>query len=208
MSNILYISSSVRGAQSQSKQLGDFFLTQLKKQDLDAKVKHRDVGTSPPRHPTHDYTVANYTTPNDRTVAMQNTLAESDSLVDEVLEADKLIYAVPMYNFSVPSTFKAYIDNIVRVNRTFEVVEGGGFAGVLGAKKAIFITARGAMYGENSPIKDLDLQTPYLKTVFGFMGLTDITFAHADGLDFGSDEYHQQSLESARAELIKIARHW
>jgi FMN-dependent NADH-azoreductase len=208
MAHHLFITASVRNEGSQSTHMGQYFCDALKAADPTATFTHRNVGITPPPHPTHDYTVANYTPPDERTTEMKIALKISDELIDELLVADKLVVAVPMYNFSVPSTFKAYIDNIVRVGRTFQPTEGGGFQGALGGKKAIFITARGAMYGDESPIKAFDLQTPWLTTVFGFMGLTETTFVNADGLDFGGAAYRQESLDSAKARLMELSTTW
>ena len=208
MAHHLYVTASVRTEGSKSSELGQVFRDALGAKDPQATFSARDVGITPPPHPTHTYTVANYTPPEGRTPEMVETLKTSDLLIDEMLAADKLIIAVPMYNFSVPSTFKAYIDNLVRVGRTFFPSESGGFTGALGEKKAIFITARGAMYGEGSPIREFDMQTPWLQTVYGFMGLTDMTFVHADGLDFGGPDYREQSLSAAKAQLTEIAQTW
>nr|WP_319247633.1 NAD(P)H-dependent oxidoreductase [uncultured Celeribacter sp.] len=208
MAHHLFITASVRNDDSHSTRMGRGFCEAVKAAHPVATFTHRDVGITPPPHPTHAYTVANYTPPEERSTKMKATLQTSDQLIDELLQADTLIVAVPMYNFSVPSTFKAYIDNIVRVGRTFLPSENGGFRGVLGDKKAIFITARGAMYGEGSPIRDFDMQTPWLKTVFGFMGLEDMTFVNADGLDFGEASYRQKSLTTAEKHLSELAKTW
>lgn len=208
MAHHLHVTSSVRTEDSQSGKLGRYFCKTLQAVDPDATISIRDVGLAPPPHPTHAYTVANYTPPDQRTDKMMEVLRGSDELIDELLAADTLVFAVPMYNFSVPSTFKAYIDNVVRVGRTFFPTDGGGFSGALSEKKALFITTRGAMYGPESPIRDFDIQTPWLKTVFGFMGLTDTTFVNADGLDFGGDEYRETSLAAAKEDLTKLASTW
>lgn len=208
MTHHLFITSSVRDDSSHSTRMGRGFCDAVKALHPEATFTHRDVGITPPPHPTHAYTVANYTPPEERTKEMTAALQTSDQLIDELLKADKLVIAVPMYNFSVPSTFKAYIDNIVRVGRTFLPSEDGGFHGVLGDKKAIFITARGAMYGEGSPIQAFDMQTPWLKTVFGFMGIQDMTFVNADGLDFGEAAYRQKSLATAEKHLSELAHTW
>lgn len=113
-----------------------------------------------------------------------------------------------MYNFSIPSTFKAYIDNIVRVGRTFEVKQDGSFSGLLAQTKVLFITSRGAVYNMDSPIRAFDQQEPYLRTVFGFMGITAPQFVHADGLDFAEQSYRDESLKRARRKLAALAASW
>lgn len=203
-------SSTQASAQRDQNQrfLVSFFCDSVRTANPAATFTHRDVGVNPPPHPTHAYTVANYTSPEDRSETMKHTLKTSDMLIDEMLSADTLIVAVPMYNFSVPSTFKAYIDNLVRIGRTFWRTEDGAFGGALSEKKAIFITTRGAIYGEGSPIRDFDMQIPWQKTVYGFMGLKDMTFVHADGRDFGETEYRTTSLAKAQNRLTEVARTW
>ncbi len=208
MSYHLYITASVRTSGSKSDELGQYFCDQIRSRNPATKFITRNLGTNPPPHPTHAYTKANYTPPEERTEEMQDVLKTSDELIDEMHAAQTLIVAVPMYNFSVPSTFKAYIDNIVRIGRTFFPAEAGGFTGSFGDKKAVFITARGAMYGEGSPIASLDLQIPWLKTVYGFMGLKELSFVNADGLDFGSLEHRTESMENARRRLKTLAETW
>ena len=129
-------------------------------------------------------------------------------LIDELIYSSHFVFAVPMYNFSIPSTFKAYIDNLVRVGRTFAANENGSFEGLLKGKKVLVITARGAMYGEGSPIAAFDHQEPYLRTVFGFMGVENITFVHADGMDFAANEYRSESLQTASDQLKELATKW
>ncbi|MFS8184689.1 FMN-dependent NADH-azoreductase [Pseudovibrio denitrificans] len=208
MPQLLYVSSSVRPDTSQSNKLGQIFCQYISELTPETTVVTRDVGINPPSHPDAAYTVANYTPPDERTPAMQSALAQSDMLIDELLSSDQLVFSVPMYNFSVPSTFKAYIDNLVRVGRTFIAAENGVFQGLLTGKKALFITARGAAYGEASPLKAFDHQEGYLRTVSGFMGLTDVQFVHADGLDFADKTYRDASLANAKKNLSEIATAW
>lgn len=208
MPSLLYVSSSVRPETSRSNQLGQHFCNIIMEKSPTTNIVQRDVGTNPPQHPDVAYTLANYTPPEERSENMNKTLAHSDVLIDELFTADQMIFSVPMYNFSIPSTFKAYIDNLVRVGRTFTVNERGAFQGLLVGKKAVFITARGAIYGDGSPLHAYDHQEGYLRTVFGFMGLTDVQFVHADGLDFAEKEYREASLVKAKEALEALALTW
>ncbi len=113
-------------------------------------------------------------------------IAVSDTLVDEFLSADRYIFGVPMHNFNVPSTFKAYIDQIVRPGRTFGVGPSG-YEGLATGRKGLFITASGGAYAPGSATAALNFQEPYLRTIFGFMGLTDLQFITADNLNRGDD---------------------
>jgi len=139
-------------------------------------------------------------------VAIAAAIKTSDELIDEFLAADHYVFGVPMFNFSIPSTLKAYIDQILRVNRTF-VVNNGGYEGLAKNKKMLIITARGGTYQPGTPSAEYDFQEPYLRTAFGFIGITDITFIHADNLAAG-DEARQQSLTAARAAIEKMLATW
>jgi FMN-dependent NADH-azoreductase len=116
----------------------------------------------------------------------------SNELIDELLAAELYVFGIPMYNYSIPANFKAYIDQSVRVRRTF-VVSPNGYEGLLKGKKILVITTRGGSYSAGS----LDFQEPYLRAVFELIGITDMTFIHAENLSGGA-EARQQSLAAAR----------
>jgi len=208
MSSILLVNSSVREKGSQTRMLAEHFVKHCTSKNASTKLVTRDVGINPPPHPTEKYTVANYTPPDKRTPDMDKVLEASNGLIDELTQANQVVFAVPMYNFNVPSTFKAYIDNLVRVGKTFTATDSGEFVGMLNNKKVLVITARGAVYGDNSPINDFDHQEPYLRTVLGFMGMNEVSFVHADGMDFADKQYRDASLSRAKATLEGIAESW
>jgi len=116
------------------------------------------------------------------------------------------VFSVPMYNFSIPSNFKAYIDQVVRVGRTF-TVEAGEFKGLASGRKVLFITSRGVEYGAGSPYEGWDCQEPALRYAFQFMGVTDIQFIHASGLDMG-DEARKKGLDSAQSKIQALVDSW
>jgi FMN-dependent NADH-azoreductase len=122
--------------------------------------------------------------------------------VDELLAADCYVFGIPMYNFSVPANFKAYLDQIVRPGRTFSIGETG-FTGLVHNKKVTIVTTRGGSYLEGSPTQSYDLQTPYLRLILGFMGITDIEFIHAERLESG-DEARSLAIANAKS-AIKAA---
>ena len=111
-----------------------------------------------------------------------------------------------MYNFSIPSGFKAYIDYIVRVGRTFAIIDGQ-FKGLVEGKKILFITARGDEYGTGSRHEGWDVQEPALRFAFQFIGVTDIQFIHANGLDLGN-EARQRGLSDARTKIQELVVNW
>jgi FMN-dependent NADH-azoreductase len=130
----------------------------------------------------------------------------SDELVDEFLAADQCVFSVPMYNFSIPSSFKAYIDYVVRVGRTF-TEEDGQFKGLANARKVLFITSRGVDFGAGSPYEEWDSQEPALRHPFQLMGVTDIQFVHANGLDMG-DEARKRGLDEAQSKIQELVGGW
>ncbi len=108
-----------------------------------------------------------------------------------------------MYNFSIPANFKAYIDQVVRVNRTF-LADETGYKGLVLNKKMIIITTRGGLYAEGTPTYAYDFQTPYLRLIFGFIGITEIEFIHAEGLNM-NDELRSRSIANARSQIASLA---
>ena len=113
------------------------------------------------------------------TPAQRNYLSASDHLIEELQAADTIVIGAPMYNFAIPSLLKAWIDQIVRIGKTFGYGPNGR-QGLLANKKVIVITARGGAYEKGTPAEKFDFQEPYLRHIFGFIGLTDVTFIHAE----------------------------
>ena len=133
-------------------------------------------------------------------------ISVSDELVEEFLGCDRFIFGVPMYNFNIPSTFKAYIDQIVRAGKTF-AVGPNGYEGLVKDKKALFVTSSGGSYGPGSPAAAMNFQEPYLRTVFGFIGLTDVRFVTADSMNQGEDAA-KLSRQKAENALKDLAASW
>lgn len=206
MTSILHIDSSPRGERSRSRQLANVFMKVWKTHYPKAEMTYRDLRQTPIPYITEDWIEADFTPPDALTPEMKERLRFSDELVDEFLGAERCVFSVPMYNFSVPSNFKAYIDQIVRVGRTFTFENGQG-KGLVEGKKVIFITSRGIEYVPGSPYEGCDSQEPSLRNIFQFMGIADIQFVHASGLDMG-DEAEQRSMHEAQAKLQKLAMHW
>jgi FMN-dependent NADH-azoreductase len=207
MAAILHIDSSPRGDRSHSRQLAQQFITAWQPFHPEDTMLYRDLRQSPIPHITEEWIAADFTPPEARTAEMKDVIALSQELVDEFLSAARCVFSVPMYNFSVPSNFKAYIDQIVRVGRTFTVVRDGEWKGLVEGKKVLFITTRGGDYSANSPIAEWDCQEPFLRTAFKFIGVTDIQFIHANGLDAG-EEAKQRGLSTAQAEIQKLVTQW
>jgi FMN-dependent NADH-azoreductase len=130
----------------------------------------------------------------------------SDSLVEEFLSADRYVLGVPMFNFNVPSTFKAYLDQIVRAGKTFGLGPKG-YEGLVTGRKGLVITSSGGGYLPGSAGAALNFQEPYLRTILGFIGLTDLQFVTADNLNQGADAA-RQSRERAETALRELAATW
>ena len=206
--HLLRIDSSVRVENSKTRTLTDFFLQELGKYTPFSLVR-RDVGLNPPPPPNDEFVKANYTPPTNRTEQMNETLKTSDELINELLNADKIVMASPMYNFSIPASLKAYIDNIVRVGRTFTLGEDGAMNGLLGEKKILIITSRGAMsYKEDGVLAAFDFQEGYLNALCRFLGITAIQFVHTEAQDFGKEELKDTNFEQAKKELRELAKVW
>ena len=134
-----------------------------------------------------------------RTDIEQASLERSNLLTDELLAADVLVLAAPMYNFTIPSTLKAWLDHVLRAGVTFKYTATGP-QGVLSGKRAYVLTARGGIYAGSSS----DHQEPYLRQVMAFIGIHDVTFIHAEGMNLGGD-FQAKGLDQANAKLAKVA---
>jgi FMN-dependent NADH-azoreductase len=206
MASILHVDSSPRGDRSKSRQLAKEFMAAWQDRHPDDVTTYRDLRQTPVSHITEDWIMADFTPPEALTTDMAELLRFSDELVDEFLAADRCVFSVPMYNFSIPSNFKAYIDQVVRVGRTF-TIEDGQFKGLADGRKVLFITSRGVEYGAGSPYEGWDCQEPTLQCAFQFMGVTDIQFIHASGLDMG-DDAQQRGLDEAQSKIQALASRW
>ena len=198
--NILHIDCSVRDERSVSKHLSALFVSQLTDKFDHAVIEYLDLSANTPTHPTALFIKGNYTSPAERTEEMVRELAESEVLIEQLHRADVYIIGMPMYNFSIPSNFKAFIDNVVRIGRTFMPTETG-FHGLLNNKKVFVINTRGVDFS-SEPVRSMDQLQPYLKTVFGFMGLNDITFINVHPVKWGSEEVLAKAFAKAKDEIV------
>jgi FMN-dependent NADH-azoreductase len=193
--NILQINSSVRGKASHSTRLANRIVQRLRDANPDATHAVRDLGLNP--HPVLDEATlgALFTPASQRAPEQAARVALDDALIAEIQAADVVVLGVPMYNFGVPAALKNWIDAIVRAGVTFRYSEKGP-EGLLKGKKVYAALTRGGKY-RNTPA---DSQVPYLKTVLGLIGLTDITFVYAEGLNLGSDA-EQMAINSAYQQI-------
>jgi FMN-dependent NADH-azoreductase len=206
MSTILVVTASPRGERSVSRALVNHFAHAWAERHPQDTILLRDVGHHPVPHVTEPWVVGSFAPPEEQTPESKAAIAVSDQLVEEFLSADRFIFAVPMYNFSVPSTFKAYIDQIVRPGKTF-AFGPNGFEGLVKDKKALCITSCGGAYGVGSPGARPNLQEPYLRAILGFIGLTEVQFVNADKLNQGEGAA-RQSRQQAENALSELAAAW
>ncbi len=206
MPTLLVVTASPRGDRSVSRTLTSAFLELWAERHPGDRILLRDVGHHPVPHVTEPWVVGAFAPMDEQTPESKAAIAVSDSLVEEFLSADRYVFGVPMYNFNVPSTFKAYIDQLVRPGKTFGVGPKGP-EGLVTGRKALFITSSGGAYLPGSATAALNFQEPYLRTIFGFMGVTDLQFVAADGLNRGEGAA-RQSRERAERELRELAARW
>src|SRR6185503_6390260 len=193
------INSSAAREGSVSRTLVEETVTRLLESNPFAEVVRRDLGADPVPHLSVATLNGVRGTPS--TLAEQAARALSDELIAELRAADTIVIGAPMYNFSISSGLRSWFDYVLRAGETFSYSEAGP-QGLLGGKRVIVIESRGGLYSEG-PAKVIDFQEPYLRHLFGFVGITDVTFVHAEKLGFGPDA-HEQALASARAQLDQV----
>lgn len=205
---LLEVQSSARQIGSISRLLSQEFIETWKNYHPAIDYKQRNVGSKPPAHVTELWTKANYLEPERRTPEMIAALNESESLIEELFWADYLLLGIPMYNFSVPATFKAYIDNIVRINRTFSFdSESYSFRGLVKNKKALIITPSAGDFTPGTPLAAMNFCETYLRSLLIFIGIKDINVVSIPN-QFMSEEIRQQEIETARNQLNILATDW
>lgn len=198
MTTLLQIQAGLTGHDAQSSRLAEAFAARWSAAQSEGRVITRDLSVDPVPHLTAERFAAFSTPAERRTVEQQRVVAESDELIEELRAADTIVLAVPMYNFSVPSTLRAYFDHIARAGVTFRYTAQGA-QGLLQGKRAVVFITRGGVYGDTN-----DTQTPYLRQFLAFIGITDVEFVYAEGLALGEDA-REQSLAAARHALVRLA---
>ncbi|ELL4670356.1 FMN-dependent NADH-azoreductase [Vibrio fluvialis] len=194
MSRVLALKSSILGDYSQSSKLLDAYLTKFNQDELNV----RDLAAEP--LPVLDFSVATaLRATEDLSEEQQKVVALSNELIAEVKAADTLVIAAPMYNFTIPTQLKNWFDLIARAGVTFKYTEAG-VQGLIEGKKAVVITTRGGIHKDSAT----DNVTPYLKTILGFVGITEVEFVYAEALNMG-EEPAAKGIESAKSQLEAIA---
>lgn len=198
MKTILQLNTSLFGDEAQSSQLAGQFAKALAEGDA-ARIVVRDLGQQPVAHLTAERFRAFTTAPAQRTPEQESIAAESDALIDELRAADVLVVGLPMYNFGVPSTLKAYFDHVARAGITFRYGESGP-VGLLTGKKAYVVATRGGRYAGTPR----DMQSAFVRQFLAFIGITDVEFVYAEGLALGA-ESRQAALREAGERIGQLA---
>lgn len=191
MAKVLHIDSSPNVLMSYSRQLSKAFVDKWQQARPEDEVIVRDIGKEMPPHIDGLALGSFFLPPEQHNDEMKQRAAFSDELVEEFISADIIVLGVPMYNFSIPSNLKAYIDQITRVGKTFRYTENGA-EGLVKGKNVYIMAAAGGLY-EGSGI---DFQVPYLAAIFAFLGIENVVVVRAEGLNI-DEEYKQKSMAEA-----------
>lgn len=199
MTTLLQIKTSVFSDHGNSTKLANEFVEQWQKHHPDGRVVVRDLGSEPLPHLTAERVQAFFTPPEQRTAAQQAHADASQELIDELKAADVVVIGLPLYNFGVPSTLKAYFDHLARNGISFRYTANGP-EGLLADRKVYVFAARGGFY-KDTPA---DSQTPFVKAFLNFIGLKDIEFVYAEGLNV-SEDAKRTALEAASHQIEQLA---
>ena len=194
MKKLLHIDSSVLGPHSVSRQLSAAVVERLRRATPDLDVRYRDLTVTPLTHLSGAHLAAAQGATNPSADLAQE-LASGQAALDEFLAADTIVLGAPMYNFTIPSQLKAWIDRIVVAGKTFKYGAQGP-EGLAGDKRVIVAISRGGFYGPGTPAAALEHLESYLRGVFGFIGVTKLEFISADGIQVGP-EHREKALASA-----------
>jgi FMN-dependent NADH-azoreductase len=196
MNTLLIVNSSPRSG-SVSRRLTKHVAEQWKQRNPNGRIIERDLTAETPAFVSEHWIQAAYTPEAQHTPEQQKALAQSNVLIGELMAADVVVIGAPMHNFSISAPLKAWIDQIVRVGKTFSYGENGPKGLIPSDKKVLVVVSRGGMYGEGSPA---DFQVPYLRHMLQFVGLNNLTVIDADQQAFGP-EAAQKSVEKAIQKL-------
>ena len=194
---LLHVDSSILGQNSVSRTLSAAITAHLTEGHPDVQVIDRDLAAAPISHLSGAY-LAGQSADVQHDQAMQEDIKLGGAALQEFLDADIVVIGCPMYNFTVPSQLKAWIDRILVAGKTFHYTAAGA-EGLVPGKRIIVGAARGGMYGPGTPHAAYEHQESYLRTVFGFMGIKNVEFVRAEGIALGPEQ-REASTKAAVAE--------
>lgn len=197
---LLHIDTSPLGGQSVSRELTRRTVAQWLASHPGTEVDHLDLAADAPSHLDIDSLGYRLGLEAEQlTAAQKHENGVTDRLLNQFLAADVVVVAAPMYNFSIPSQLKAWIDRIAQAGRTFRYTATGP-EGLAGGKTVIVVSTRGGAYADDPALAFLDHQESYLKAIFGFFGITDVRFVRAEGVAMG-EEAKATALARADADI-------
>jgi FMN-dependent NADH-azoreductase len=199
---LLHVDSSILGAGSVSRQLTEEIVATERRLHPGLEVIYRDLAIEPVGHLSGAHLAAAQGAAPE-TADVREDVAAGQAALDEFLAADFVVVGAPMYNFAIPSQLKAWIDRLSVAGKTFRYTQNGP-EGLAGGKKVIIASSRGGFYGPQTPIAYLDHQETYLRNIFGFFGITDVTFIRAEGINLGPDQ-RAQSIAAAQSSIAGLA---
>lgn len=202
MKHLLRIDCSINEGKSISRQLADHFLSQWRKHHPGTQVEILDLANNPLPHFNQDNLAAMAVSPPMQTQAMRAASALGERLISQLERADIVVIGCPMYNFTIPTQLKTWLDHVTRAGRTFRYTGPNQAEGLLVGKKVLIIEARGGDYSV-PPANSWDFQEPLLRTWLGFLGLVDVHFARAEGLALDPERV-PAVLKSAEEQMVRL----
>ena len=200
MKTILQLNSSINSNAGHSSSLADAFVARWLDANPGSRAVRRDLAADPVPHLTAERFGAFIAKPEARSAEQQAVVDYSDALIAELREADVVVLGLPMYNFGVPSTLKAYFDHIARAGVTFRYTDKGA-VGLLTGKKAVVLAARGGVYAGTPS----DNEAAYVRDFLAFLGITDVEFVYAEGLAIG-EATREAALRKAREQIETLTQ--
>ncbi len=203
---LLHIDSSILGDHSVTREIGREVVGQWRQRHPGIEVTYRDLAVHAPGHLTADSLAARQATPEQRSPEQRAEVDLGEELLREFLAADVIVLGAPMYNFSIPSQLKAWLDRVLVAGRTFKYTEKGP-VGLAGGKQVVIVSSRGGVYSEG-PAQAMDHQESYLKAALGLAGITEVRVIRAEGVNLGPQQREQAiaaALDQARGLSRKAA---
>ena len=199
---LLHVDSSILGRGSVSRVLTAEIVAAEQRRYPGISVTYRDLALDPVDHLSGAHLAA-FKGADPETASLQRDVASGQAALQEFLAAEIVVIGAPMYNFSIPSQLKAWIDRLAVAGKTFRYTEKGP-EGLAGGKKVIVASSRGGFYGPDTQAAFLDHQESYLRSVFGFFGITDVSFIRAEGVALGSEQ-RAKAIDAAKGEIAQRA---
>jgi FMN-dependent NADH-azoreductase len=196
---LLHVDSSILGTNSVSRQLSAEIVAQWRKSHPDTNVEHLDLALNAPNHFSADALGIKTGVQAEPTEAQRRENALSEQLVSQFLASDVIVVGAPLYNFTIPTQLKAWIDRLAQIGRTFKYTDKGP-VGLATGKTVIVTSTRGGVYSTSEGGQAMEHQESYLKVVFGFFGITDVRIVRAEGVAMG-DAPKAAALSAARADI-------